>query len=76
MKLLLISIAVLMLAIAPLSAGSSMAETEPLDECPGSGTYCRTKDGRALYIGPRGGCFYCNKNGNKTYVDRSLCEGC
>ncbi len=27
-----------------------------------------------IYItGPRGGCYYINRNGNKTYVDRSLC---
>jgi len=25
--------------------------------------------------GPRGGCYYINRNGNKTYVDRSLCGG-
>jgi peptidoglycan hydrolase CwlO-like protein len=24
--------------------------------------------------GPRGGCYYINGNGNKTYVDRSLCD--
>ncbi len=24
-------------------------------------------------IGPRGGCYYINRNGNKTYVDKSLC---
>lgn len=24
--------------------------------------------------GPRGGCYYLNRNGNKTYVDRSLCR--
>jgi len=24
--------------------------------------------------GPRGGCYYINSNGNKTYVDRSLCN--
>lgn len=29
---------------------------------------------RHKYIrGPRGGCYYINKNGNKTYVDRALC---
>lgn len=29
---------------------------------------------RSGYItGPRGGCYYINSNGNKTYVDRSLC---
>lgn len=24
--------------------------------------------------GPRGGCYYINSNGNKTYVDRSTCN--
>ncbi len=24
--------------------------------------------------GPRGGCYYLNSNGNKTYVDRNLCN--
>lgn len=29
---------------------------------------------RSGYIrGPRGGCYYINRNGNKTYVDRSMC---
>jgi endonuclease G len=30
-------------------------------------------NGRQLYVGPRGGCYYINSNGNKTYVDRSYC---
>ena len=25
-------------------------------------------------LGPRGGCYYINRNGNKTYVSRSLCK--
>ena len=30
---------------------------------------------RRQYIrGPRGGCYYINSNGNKTYVDRSVCD--
>ncbi|SEI38141.1 hypothetical protein SAMN05216327_10171 [Dyadobacter sp. SG02] len=30
---------------------------------------------RRQYIrGPRGGCYYINSNGNKTYVDRSMCD--
>jgi hypothetical protein len=33
------------------------------------------KYSRRTYItGPRGGCYYINGNGNKTYVDRSLCN--
>ena len=30
--------------------------------------------GRVLIRGPRGGCYYINENGNKVYVDRSLCN--
>ena len=28
---------------------------------------------RNYITGPRGGCYYINSNGNKTYVDRSMC---
>lgn len=30
--------------------------------------------GRTYIRGPRGGCYYINSNGNKTYVDRSMCN--
>lgn len=29
---------------------------------------------RTYYKGPRGGCYYINSNGNKTYVERSMCR--
>ena len=29
---------------------------------------------KTLNIGPEGGCFYVNDNGNKSYVDRSDCS--
>ena len=35
---------------------------------------CGTYNGNVLYTGPRGGCYYKNSNGNKTYVDRSECK--
>lgn len=35
-----------------------------------------TYNGNTLYQGRRGGCYYINSNGNKTYVDRSYCSGC
>ncbi len=42
-------------------------------------SYSQTKSTRKAssrkYIrGPRGGCYYWNSSGNKTYVDRSLCN--
>jgi len=35
---------------------------------------CGSYKGKKLYKGPRGGCYYINKNGNKTYVDRTYCN--
>ncbi len=29
---------------------------------------------RTYHRGPRGGCYYINSNGNKTYVARSMCD--
>jgi hypothetical protein len=35
---------------------------------------CGTHNGRQLYKGPDGGCYYINSSGNKTYVNRSECH--
>lgn len=37
-------------------------------------TKCRQYNGRQLYIGKSGGCYYINSNGNKSYVERDLCN--
>ncbi|MBQ4819618.1 hypothetical protein [Aquimarina sp. MMG016] len=29
---------------------------------------------KTYYRGPRGGCYYINSNGNKTYVSKSMCN--
>lgn len=34
-----------------------------------------TYNGRTLYVGERGGCYYYTGN-SKKYVDRSYCSGC
>ena len=40
-----------------------------------SGDYpCGYHNGKRLYKGAKGGCYYINSNGNKTYVDRSECN--
>ena len=31
-------------------------------------------NGKSLYRGSQGGCYYINSNDNKTYVDRSECD--
>lgn len=42
----------------------------------GSSSSSRSSGGGRVYIrGPRGGCYYINGNGNKTYVDHSFCGG-
>lgn len=38
------------------------------------GRQTRGADGRTYIQGPRGGCYYINANGNKTYVDHSMCK--
>ncbi|CAL2078865.1 hypothetical protein [Tenacibaculum sp. 190524A05c] len=35
---------------------------------------CGTHNGKLLFVGPKGGCYYYNSNGNKEYVDRSECN--
>ena len=35
---------------------------------------CGFHNGNRLNVGPQGGCYYINSNGNKTYVDRSECN--
>ena len=42
-------------------------KTEPKD------VHCGYHNGKKLYKGSRGGCYYINSNDNKTYVDRSEC---
>ena len=37
-------------------------------------TSYRVRSSRTYHRGPRGGCYYINSNGNKTYVARSKCN--
>jgi hypothetical protein len=37
-------------------------------------TYCGIYNGKPLYKGPEGGCYYYNSNNNRTYVDRDECN--
>jgi len=48
--------------------GEVGSDTETYTPC---GTY---KSDQTLYQGSKGGCFYYNGNGNKTYVERSACK--
>ena len=58
-------IAVLLAAISIAFAWPSYSFTK--------NTY-RPKSDHTYITGKRAGCYYINRNGNKTYVDRSLCK--
>ena len=51
------------------SENDNSSDVEQLDEWK-----CGFHNGNQLWTGPRGGCYYKNSNGNKTYVDRSECS--
>jgi hypothetical protein len=53
-------------------ASGLVRTTAPAAPTPVSGS--RADGGRQLHVGSRGGCYYINGNGNKTYVDRSECN--
>ena len=45
------------------------------DDAAGADRACGTyKSGQSLWVGPDGGCYYINSNGNKTYVEREACR--
>lgn len=66
-------VALISLAIACGKSSDTDTET-PGSNNGGSSTGCGTYNGKTLYKGPDGGCYYYNSNGNKTYVDRSKCH--
>lgn len=37
------------------------------------GSSCGMYNGKPVHTGPKGGCYYINSNGNKTYVARNFC---
>lgn len=51
---------------APSSAGNKPANSEQRNN--------NSATGRTYIRGPRGGCYYLNSSGKKTYVDRGLCN--
>ena len=51
-----------------VTPASAAAEKKVADKV--TGTY----KGKKVFTGPRGGKYYINKNGNKTYIDRDVAE--
>ncbi|WP_123803303.1 hypothetical protein [Flavivirga aquatica] len=53
---------------------SSDSETINSENTSSTEWRCGTHNGKSLWTGPKGGCYYYNSNNNKTYVDRSECN--
>jgi len=62
---------ILLLINAALAINLTLASCTKTDE---PGEPCGYHNGSELFLGPKGGCYYLNSNGNKTYVDRSECK--
>jgi hypothetical protein len=61
------------------SVGSTVEDSLPAPRLRTNSNNIRLKSqpsspSRSYIRGKRGGCYYVNSNGNKTYVDRSLCN--
>ncbi|GEM_PF-2294760 len=54
---------------AAILLGLALISTPQFSSAKGCGP-----SGATLQQGPKGGCFYINRNGNKTYVDRACCR--
>lgn len=59
--------------ITKAKKGKKVKTVEYESEASGGGC---SYNGHTLIVGRRGGCYYINSNGNKTYVDRGNCSGC
>ena len=60
-----------MRSILLLFAFAGILACEKEDSSPSN---CGTHNGKQLYKGPEGGCYYINSNGNKTSVEASECN--
>lgn len=59
---------------ATSNASSSRNNNNTSNNRTSSSSSPKKSTGRTYITGPRGGCYYINGNGNKTYVDRSFCK--
>jgi hypothetical protein len=56
-------------------ASEAVQLSAPVVESAPDRTYSRSSAESRVYIrGPKGGCYYINRNKNKQYVDRSMCN--
>lgn len=75
----IITIIVILLAIACGKADPIEDDFTPAGsstDSPSNSTSigCGTHNGKQLYKGPSGGCYYLSNSGKKTYVNRNKCN--
>ncbi|MEO5911058.1 MAG: hypothetical protein ABIP95_09240 [Pelobium sp.] len=70
-KTLLVAVLIMLSLTTCKKEDSSSSGTTSSGITTKCGTY---KSGQQLYKGPEGGCYYYNKNGKKTYVERGACN--
>ena len=63
----------LIFSLAFIGCDSGSSSTSSSDSSSSGSCYY---NGKQLHVGPQGGCYYINSNGNKSYVDRSNCNDC
>lgn len=57
-----------------MATGASWASDGGMPGAAGLKPVIDLAQARTYILGPRGGCYYINRNGNRTYVDRSFCR--
>lgn len=70
-KLQLLLAALFMICV--INVGCTSSENDP-DSTALKEWKCGTHNGKQLWTGPRGGCYYYNSKRNKVYVDRNECN--
>ena len=54
--------------------GRTNLSQNAVGDSPTNNDDCGYYNNKPLLKGPKGGCYYINKNGNKTYVEKYLCK--
>jgi hypothetical protein len=74
MKKIIISVLVFSFAISYSNISQPINETLSISSILSCGTIKVKGKTKSLYKGPKGGCYYINDKGNKSYVDRNKCK--
>ena len=74
MKKIIISLLVFSFTISYSNIFQPIKENSTISSLLDCGTIKVKGKTKSLYKGPKGGCYYINDSGNKSYVDRNKCK--